>query len=139
MSKVLLVGESNPYGAAPEFALYPAPQRSAGYRLCVEVLAMPRAAYLETFDRCNLLSVSTWSTPAARLAAGRLTHKRRVLLGAKVAAAHGLRFTPFEQVWGDTWHGVILPHPSGRCRLWEERGAMQKARDIVAWLQEQPE
>lgn len=139
MSKVLLVGESNPYGTAPEFALYPAPQRSAGYRLCVEILQLPRKAYLETFDRCNLIEGPKWSVPRAREAAGRLTHTRRVLLGAKVAAAHGVDFKPFTRLAHAGWRGVILPHPSGRCRLWDEQpNAIDFARALVAWLQGQP-
>lgn len=134
MTKVLLVGEHNPYGSAPGFELYPAPQRSAGYRLCCVILGYPRREYLETFDRCNLVVAPKWSAPAAREAATKLKHDRRVLLGAKVAAAHGVPFTPFEAVKGEGWRGVVLPHPSGRCRLWEEAGAYGRAREAVATL-----
>ena len=36
--KVVLVGEQNPYGPDPEFALYPAPEGSSGHRLCCQIL-----------------------------------------------------------------------------------------------------
>lgn len=130
--RVLLVGESNPYGADPYFALYPEPPGCAGARLCA-ILGMTDREYLHTFDRCNLTTL-VWSLPSARQAATRLTAEYRVLLGARVAAAHGLTFEPFCNVQDDGWRGVILPHPSGRSRLWNEPGAAARARKLVLEL-----
>jgi hypothetical protein len=129
----LIVGEHNPYGSDPHFALYPAPAGSAGARLAV-ILAMRRGQYLEAFDRVNLLTRDRWSLPLAREAAARLAHRRRVLLGAKVCAAHGVDFAPFHRVAGDGWWGVVLPHPSGRCRIWNDAGSSDLARAAVRKL-----
>lgn len=132
--RVLLVGEVNPYGADPAFALYPRPRWSAGGRLCA-LLGMRPAEYREAFDRCNLLAGPKWSAPAARRAAEGLTATHRVLLGSRVAAAHGLKFEPFTTArdpgWGGGWVAVILPHPSGRSRLWSDAGAADHARRLV--------
>lgn len=115
--RILLVGESNPYSDDPDFALYPRPRGSAGWRLCTAILGMTTSDYLRTFERVDLVS-GRWRIAEARATAAQLTHRRRVLLGAKVAAAHGLPFTPFSRVEirGHVW--LVWPHPSGRCRLW---------------------
>ena len=131
MAKVLLVGESNPYGSDPRFALYPKPAGCAGARLCA-ILGVTDREYLQAFDRCNLTTLA-WSLPSARRAAGRLTAKYRVLLGGRVAAAHGVEFIPFARVDGRGarrgW--LVLPHPSGRSRLWNKPGTAVEARRLV--------
>jgi len=133
----LLVGEDNPYGKDPRYALFPYPNNSAGARLARLVLAMPsRGEYLKRFDRVNLCA-SKWSVPIARekareigLEPGR-THV--VLLGSKVATAFGFAFEPFKVAQSGPRHMamktyVILPHPSGLCRLWNEPQAFERAR-----------
>lgn len=136
MAKVLLVGESNPYGSDPRFALYPAPPGCAGARLCA-ILGLTDGEYLRTFDRCNLLVGREWPIAAARRAASDLTAEYRILLGARVAAAHGLTFEPFCNVQDNGWRGVILPHPSGRSRLWNYwPQAQARARALVLDLVE---
>lgn len=134
----LLVGESNPYSSDPDDALLPYPSQSAGARLCRDILGMTREAYLAAFDRCNLVRGQKWSVPVARAEARRISVERRggvcVLLGAKVAAAFGVPTSPFA-VYDDPGASatrlVVLPHPSGLCRVWDEDGAMQRARDFV--------
>lgn len=137
----LLVGESNPYGSNPEFALYPLPERSAGGRLCRLVLGMRMAEYLRSYDRANLCA-GKWAAAAARAEAARLATSRTapiVLLGARVAAAFALGFGPFtvrqQRIVGDgvVWDAtiVVLPHPSGLCRLWNEPGAFERARAVL--------
>ena len=69
--KPLLVGECNPYGPDPKYALYPYPRNSAGGRLCRVVFNLPTRVYLEAFDRVNLCA-TTWSQPAARKKAGEI-------------------------------------------------------------------
>lgn len=131
--KITLVGECNPYGGDPQFALYPAPDGCSGHRLCCLILGMGRKDYLETFERVNLC-VDKWSLPAARASATniileRLGHCRLILLGSKVCQAFGVPFVPFtvaDEIM------LRLPHPSGLCRLWDEAGAVQKARSAVA-------
>ena len=128
--KPLLVGESNPYGGDPHFALYPAPDGCSGHRLCCLILGMRRADYLRVFSRCNLCDRCTWSMKLARHRAVDLaaSHERIVLLGSKVSAAFGLPFIPFSR----SSNLLTLPHPSGLCRLWDLDGAVGRARSAVA-------
>lgn len=129
--RALLVGESNPYGSSDYFALYPEPPWAAGARLC-EILGLTHREYLRRFDRVNLLKGPKWSLVAARLAAAKLSHRRRILLGSRVCAAHGVPFDPFDHfsVGMGVWV-LVLPHPSGRCRLWNAGGVVEKAREAV--------
>lgn len=86
--KPLLVGEQNPYGADPKFALYPYPENSGGERPAI------------------------------------------VLLGAKVVRALNFTaYTPF--LWIRATWLVILPHPSGLSRAWNEPGAYERARAVL--------
>ncbi len=131
--KPLLVGESNPYGADPYYALYPAPDGCSGHRLCCLILGMSRKSYLEAFDRVNLCD-GPWSLPEARERAVQILTERigeckLILCGQKVCTAFGVPFAPFtvaDEIM------LRLPHPSGLCRLWGEAGAFQRARDAVA-------
>lgn len=129
----LLVGESNPYGSDPSFALYPAPDGCSGHRLCRLVLGMRRADYLREFDRTNLCR-GNWSREEAMAAAmsilvERAGTARLVLLGSQVCSAFGVPLVPFTVA-----DGVLLrlPHPSGRCRLWNDGGSFLRARAAVA-------
>lgn len=143
----LLIGEANPYGGDPYFALYPEPEGSAGHRLCHLVLGFKWAAtYLRAFERVNLCP-RDWSMKAARERAVQLRSVpafQAVLLGRKVAAAFDLAdVPPFTIVTADrpakvrepnhfsrSWT-VVLPHPSGLCREWNGPEAFQRARDLV--------
>lgn len=134
----ILVGESNPYGSSPNFALYPAPENSSGWRLCSLILKLNRRAYLRGYDRRNLCP-GPWIMPRARAgaeeirkdAAGRVV----VLLGSKVAAAFGLAFAPFTaQTVGEgdrQFRAILLPHPSGLNRMWQAPGAVDRARALL--------
>jgi hypothetical protein len=131
-AKPLLVGEQNPYGGDPYFALYPSPEGCSGHRLCCLILGMRRAAYLDSFDRKNLCD-GKWDMRLARRWAQELRTWPApiILLGSKVARA--FEFVPFEpftvQDGGKT---LILPHPSGLCRMWNEPGSFARARLFVA-------
>ncbi len=128
---VALVGESNPYGADPDFALYPAPDGCSGQRLCCLILGMRRREYLEAFERVNLCA-GPWSLSEARRRAADLLGEggRFVLLGRKVADAFGVPHArPFSTVDEVL---LCLPHPSGLCRSWSEEGAVRRAREAVA-------
>lgn len=134
-ARPLFVGEVNPYQDAEveEFALYPSPPGCAGWRLCRVVLDMDPDDYVARFTRANLCS-RRWSMPAARVRARELLVEHPdvplVLLGAKVAAAFGLDFAPFTRV-GARSRWVILPRPSGRSTLWNEPGAVDRARAVL--------
>lgn len=149
--RVWLIGESNPYSDDPADALLPYPDESAGYRLCVTILGMSRAAYLRAFERRNLVVGDGWSVPVARLEAARLqlevaANDAVVLLGEKVARAwlgQHLAWSPFTTRERNGVRYLTLPHPSGRSRLWNPSvtpGAFAKARHMVVelapWLAE---
>lgn len=132
--KPLLVGELNPYGPSADFALYPSPTGSAGWRLCHKVLGLDEETYLIAYDRMNLCA-HRWSIRAARDVAALIRAEREggvlVLLGAKVCSAFGWAYQPFTQVRENAElppRAVILPHPSGRSRAWQEPHAVWKAR-----------
>lgn len=133
--KPVLVGEQNPYGADPHFALYPLPSTSAGGRLCYRILGMREVDYLRSFDRRNLLDTSVWTKGVARRAAEELeaAHKGApiIMLGKRVAEAFRLGDLG-EFTWVERPYPVIrLPHPSGRCRAWDRPGAIDEARRIL--------
>lgn len=131
-----LVGESNPYGSDPRYALYPDPPGCAGWRLCHKVFGLTPKRYIGAFERRNLLEGGRWSVPRAREAAMRIAQESSdaplVLLGARVAAAFDLPFRPF-------WVAMdglvaVLPHPSGLSRAWNDPAAPARARTTVESL-----
>jgi hypothetical protein len=138
--KPMLVGEANPYGADPEFALYPDPSGCAGHRLCHKVMGLDPDDYLARFQRVNLCP-SAWSLKVARTKAFGLkvynidADVTTVLLGAKVCAAFEVAFVPFTTVGRRARTGqpvyVVLPHPSGLSRAWSKRGAFERARKTL--------
>jgi hypothetical protein len=136
--KPLLVGESNPYGGDPAFALYPSPPGCAGDRLCRLVMGLDPDDYLARFDRTNLCA-RAWDLLAARSRAAELLVDARarnvpvVLLGAKVASVCAAAFEPFRVLpeTGLCPVRVILPHPSGRCRVWSDPRSYELAREAL--------
>lgn len=132
---LLLVGELNPYGADPRFALYHLPRGASGNRLRL-ILGLSDVTYhrLLKVNLCNnRFSVFAARTRAAEILA-RSNLKVLVLLGRKVCDAFGTMKRPFPtfftvgQVAGRTL--IYLPHPSGRCRLWSDESNLTKARAL---------
>jgi hypothetical protein len=134
MILTIIVGEINPCGGDDYYALYPAPDGCSGHRLACLILGMTRKAYLESFERANLCA-GKWALPAARRRAQELRSlpaARFILCGAKVCAAWGTPFVPFEIAAGGTT--LVLPHPSGRNLMWSEPGAIARARAAATLL-----
>jgi len=139
--KPLIIGESNPYSDDPRCALLPWPRGATGDRLR-EILGLTDKEYLRAFDRRNLLVGAGWSAPRARSAADlillNLTFQPRpalILLGRKVSAAFGFRDArlPGEAPpAGPLPRVVLLPHPSGRCRAWNDPLVRRRSADLVA-------
>ena len=134
---VALVGELNPYGADPRYALYHEPRNASGDRLR-RVLGLTVRTYVP-LPKYNLCEAS-WSTSAARSRAGDIMaeHKVIVALGAKVRAAFmywriapGLELTAPFVLQGGEHTMVALPHPSGLCRAWNVRENVLRARELV--------
>jgi hypothetical protein len=136
--KALLVGETNPLSDLPEHALYPYPKGCSGERMQRLVTGLTVQGYLRTFDRVDLC-VGRWSIVAARRRSQELLETPRpcvVLLGAKVCHAFGVEFEPFTRpelrAGSRTQAAVVLPHPSGLNRLWQEAGAYDRAQRLLA-------
>lgn len=127
MPLATLVGEDNPYGGDEYFALYPAPDGCSGHRLCCLILGMGRQAYLDSFDRTNLCRGKWAMLDARRRAAELLGNGKLILLGRKVATAFDLDFKPLTVI-ADV---MMLPHPSGRNRLWNEDGIIGRCRKLI--------
>lgn len=139
-SRVLVVGEQNPYGSNPEWALYCHPPGCAGARLR-RIFGLSEDQYLE-LHRNNLCD-GDWSKEEAKKRALELLTPAAewnviVLLGRKVTEV-------FEKVVLDdvplvafSTRGccpgmtlVSLPHPSGRnAALWNPK-ARDRAREIL--------
>jgi hypothetical protein len=138
--KPILVGELNPYGPDPGFALYPSPPGCAGDRLC-RLMGLDSDDYLDRFDRANLCDYR-WSVRKARERAESLldASENLVLLGSKVCDAFQIAFTPFRIVWrnpkimASPRRLFVLPHPSGRNRMWNVPGAFERAQGILGDL-----
>ncbi len=130
----LLVGEANPYSSEERLALAPLPRGAAGDRLR-RILGMTVREYLRAFERVNLCR-RVWDDDYASWAAGEVVHsaQRRgqpvILLGARVAKAVGVPYLPFRR----QLNTLVLPHPSGRCRTWNDRENWTRARRAVSAL-----
>lgn len=134
--RATLIGEANPYGGAPHYALYPDPVGCAGHRLCYKVLQTDYDTYLREFDRVNLCP-RAWKMSEARARATLLIGDCRptqvlVLLGRKVATAFDCQDVPaFDWTTVNSARIVSLPHPSGLSRAWNEPGAFDRARALL--------
>lgn len=138
MTRPWLIGELNPYNVDPSLALYPLPEHASGGRLA-RILGLSRTQYFRAFERRNLCT-GKWSLPAARRAATDVLTSAEgaplVLLGAKVSKAFGFdEFLPWMWRAPNPCDGqgpvVVLPHPSGLNRLWNQPDAEQRARSLV--------
>jgi hypothetical protein len=134
----LLVGEDNPHSDDPEKALHVEFPGAAGSRLAA-ILGMSPDEYLSAFDRVNLLPhAPEWDRWLARDRAVEILEGLGdsppliVLLGARVADAFGVEFEPFTVVRGALATYAVLPHPSGRCHIWNDPLTKQQARDCLA-------
>lgn len=150
--RVLLVGELNPLGSNPYFALYHLPRGASGDRLRV-ILGLPDHAYARRLAKVNLCA-GRFSTRVARGAARLILETRRedvlVLLGSLVREAFdGPRIferqilsCPGPGCSGSPCQVVLLglPHPSGRNLLWRDPVAVGRAREafraVAPWVYE---
>lgn len=135
---------NNPYGPDQRYALYPEPVGSAGHRLCHLILGLDTRAYLSSFHRRNT-AAGKWSLGKGRESADDLFHEvpeghTVVLLGREVWNAWRYRifseddskvWTPFQVVKGEVHTFVLLPHPSGLCRAWNDPAAYSRARQVL--------
>lgn len=152
LGSILLLGEDNPQSSRPEFQLYPRPSGCAGHRLQSTVLELPEYHYLAIW-RANLCS-PTWNSLAARQRMWKLLDVETpwttiVALGRKVAKTFELaletkivfdrdgvdsgpmKLEPFSTASFGAKRVVSLPHPSGRCREWNDASAFTRAQSLM--------
>ena len=131
--KPLLVGELNTKTKAPYMALWP-PTTGTARRFC-EILGITAEEYELMFDRINLCR-GEWNWQTARLVAEILlrmsSYTQIVLFGRKVARAFGLQnFEAFSMIQEGETRMFLLPHPSGRCRVWNDGENIKRARKLM--------
>lgn len=130
----LLVGESYRGGGL-------SPETASGRRLCL-VLRVSPDEYLEEYGRMNLCGLE-WDAADARRAAGlvllnaayRTGSSDLVLFGRRVADSFGwvmgVGLDLLAAYHCGFVHIAVLPHPSGRCRLWSDRRTVRRARRVL--------
>lgn len=132
--KPLLVGEANPYGSDPQYALYPLPKQAAGYRLARLIMGVQMTTYLQRFDRINLCP-SKWNISDARRMASEIRNQNRthvVLCGRKVATAFDWGSVPqYTKIIDTPTTYILIPHPSGLNREWAKPDSYDRARQIL--------
>lgn len=124
--KPVLIGMNNPVSSVDGYQLYPAPEGCTGHRIWQmlhERLQVSRTAYIDAFERRNLVTGVRFDRALAKQEADRLfalfwgSGRTIVLFGSEVRVAFGhprLLVEP-QTIGGCTWRQV--PHPSGR-NLW---------------------
>ena len=145
-NSILLIGEDNPQSSHPAHALVCYPDGCAGHRLQEQILGIVPDEYLAIW-RANLCCPS-WSQAEARLRFGLLMTMRGrpwtrvVCLGRKVSKIaeewtatvnQGLGFSlrPFGACFTDDVMLASLPHPSGRCREWNDPRSYDRAARVM--------
>lgn len=154
--KPILMGQNNPLSTRSGHELYPAPDGCSGHRLWQmlnERTGASRRAYLDSFDRRNLVVARTYDRTHARARAYELMCELRdsgrtiVLLGQEVRAAFDFVLksaAPFQlgdkpiglppliihpqEAGGCTWRQI--PHPSGR-NLWYNDPENRKVVELL--------
>ena len=141
---VLIVGEINPYRARPDRALWYEPRSSSGDRLR-RIMGLTDAQYLEYVARANLCA-EKWSVEggAGRVptcsTSGRTPSSSSSApgCGRRAADRRPSRFADSRDC--PPCYLVGLPHPSGRCRIWNDplmvdlaRTALERAAPGIPW------
>jgi hypothetical protein len=139
-SRILLVGEDNPQSAYPEHALIDHPVNCAGWRLRAKIFGLRRDVYCALWRR-NLCAAGWDSVEARCTTAALLNHSSPwsiiVCLGKKVCDKFGVEQWSFTEVVFDHKPGEVrfmlvgMPHPSGRCREWNDPGAAERVKAMM--------
>lgn len=139
----VILGMNNPLSLKPEHALFPYPPGCTGHRILemlrTRVPDVSRSQYLGAFDRRNLLTAREWCAGDAKLAAvaflQTMRDTGRVVLVLGEGPRHALGIPKLlvhpQEYWGVTWRQ--LPHPSGRCRWYNDPAC----RGVAALLLEE--
>lgn len=124
--RLTFVGEVNPHHVDPRWALHPEPPYASGGQLC-KILRLDPDAYLALYSRANLCTGAWGAALASERARTLLNDRPRalVLLGRKVERAFfGRRGGPgyflCAEVPESGVRALVLPHPSGLNRMWND-------------------
>lgn len=147
----LLVGECPNRATASRPSLWLMPDASGvahtGNRL-LEISGLDSRAYRRLFDATNAWLEPQWPGDATARAglverADELAGRRVIALGRRAAAALGAA-SQYDEAWWWIWCGVSLggadfelatmPHPSGRCRHWNDWYVRLAARKFFGGL-----
>ena len=113
----VLLGEVNPYSNDPREAFAPWPKKSAGYRLW-EMTELPKRDYLIAFDRRNVSDVGSLRFKPHQMVVVFGDEARRCVetsQGIKLKKAHFVTQTHNDVPY------TLLPHPSGKCRFYNDK------------------
>lgn len=139
----ILLGMNNPLSSNPRHALFPHPPGCTGWRIwqmlrdfCDEEVT--RAQYIAAFDRRNLVDDKVWDRGKALDGVDRLIAavRRRTVVVFGEAPRVALRLPKLlmhpQIIDGVTWRQ--LPHPSGRCRWYNDPENRAVAGALLAEL-----
>jgi uracil-DNA glycosylase len=137
---VIVIGEAPPRTAP---ANHEALSGASGRRLA-DLAGLSWAAWL-ALDRRNLLPryYEPWDRALAATAALEVISEHPdalLLLGRRVAAAFGITSPPLTRLRDEVWGTDVLlvPHPSGRCRWWNDPDNAAAARGALRWFLDPP-
>ena len=160
--EVLLVGEDNPQSAWPSHALYPYPVGCAGYNFAENITGVGTSHQLATWrtNLCNpnwsapkareratalvltpgvpwrvIVMLGRKVSRAFEKALDRYIEKPELILPFSVKrAVHRVNFAGKVATESDIdWIMLVsLPHPSGRCREWNDLATVHRARALLA-------
>lgn len=131
--KPLIVGESpNPSVNTTHSVLDPRVPNGSGARLA-NIMGLTTDEFVHKFSRVNIC-IAKFDKSAARNNALVLKssslYEKFVLLGKNVAESFGFKYEPFT-VKRSRAYFVILPHPSGKCRIWNAPESFNMARKAL--------
>lgn len=127
----------------------PSPDRDVEQPLCPHTTSGRRLAeilpgeYEADYLRRNLLEYrvrpgkwAVWHRRRAAASAGRMLYEWNappiaILLGRQVAEAFGLDYVPLKATWLGFLRVLIIPHPSGLNRWWNDQGNARRARRFL--------
>jgi len=141
----LLVGQRPPAGGSPRAPLFPSPPNCAGWRLW-ELTGLPyRLDYLRSFWRINVIEEPGAGFLKRDVSGERLDFLRGLLVDervsgvvfcgsavAEVCGYHATMYLPFSGYEkGRPFAGVVIPHPSGRNRRYNDQAQRDRAREVL--------
>lgn len=137
MRRPLLLGLDNPHGDHPGAALLPRPKSGAGGRLFA-MAGMPWSRYNRVFQRLNIVDIDAHSSAWERedyyrdrtvVVCGKEAWRRLAWLG--LPRSNFFTSSRMERLCS---RFVLIPHPSGRCREYNDPTVVARTRRLLRGL-----